>query len=100
MRKVKIDKQDDLEESFSQAMKAVIKDMPISGAQRINLYQSGNGELFVHMTIQKREVAEQLDNMKGAYKKHMEEAKQTREIIDEGMKVLDEMINDLDSEKK
>ena len=100
MRHVKINEIDEFENSFKQATKEVIKKMPISGAQRINLFQANNGDLYVHTVIQKREISEHLGDMKSTYKQHMQEAKISRQNIDEGMKVLDDMIKELDVETK
>ncbi len=100
MRHVKINDLDEFENSFKQATKEIIKKMPLSGAQRINLFQAKNGDLYVHTIIQKRVVSEHLGDMKTSYKKHMKEAKVSRQSIDEGMKVLDDMMKELDVETK
>ena len=100
MRHVKINDLDEFENSFKQATKEVIKKMPLSGAQRINLFQAKNGDLYVHTIIQKRVVSQHLGDMKNSYKKHMKEAKVSRQSIDEGMKVLDDMMKELDLETK
>lgn len=100
LRHTKINEIDEFENSFKQASKEVIKKMPLSGAQRINMFQSQDGTLYVHTVIQKREVSEYLGDMKNTYKKHMQEAKLSRQNIDEGMKVLDSMMKELDAETK
>jgi len=100
MRHTKINEIDEFENSFKQASKEVIKKMPLSGAQRINMFQSSDGTLYVHTVIQKREVSRYLGDMKNTYKKHMQDAKISRQNIDEGMKVLDSMMNELDAETK
>ena len=96
MRHVKINEIDEFENSFKSATKEVIKKMPLSGAQRINMFQSKDGTLYVHTVIQKREVSQYMGGMKTTYKQHMEDAKLSRENIDEGMKVLDGMMKELD----
>jgi len=88
LRHTKINELDEFDKAFKQASKEVIKKMPISGAQRIDMFQSKDGTLYVHEVIQKREVSKYLGDMKDTYKKHMQEAKLSRENIDEGMKVL------------
>lgn len=100
LRHTKINDIDEFDNSFKQASKEVIKKMPLSGVQRINMFQSQDGTLYVHMIIQKREVSQYLGNMKNTYKKHMQEAKISRQNIDEGMKVLDSMMKELDAETK
>jgi len=100
MRHVKINEIDDFENAFKEATKEVIREIPMSGVRRINLYQAKDGTLYVHMVIEKRAISEHLKDMKSQYKKHMEQAKLTRQSIDEGMKVLDGMMNELNQEIK
>ena len=100
MRHNKINDLDDLENVFKQASKEVIKKMPLSGARKMNQYQAADGTLYVLMVIEKREVSKHLKNMKSTYEDHMREAKMTRESLDQGMKVLDDMMKELDEEVK
>lgn len=100
MRHNKINELDDLENVFKQASKEVIKKMPLSGARKINQFQSTDGTFYVLMVIEKREVANHLNDMKSTYADHMKEAKMTRESLDQGMKVLDDMMKELDEEMK
>lgn len=98
MRYNKINELDDFENVFKQASKEVIKKMPLSGARKMDQYISRDGTLYVLMVIEKREVAEHLKDMKSTYEDHMKEAKMTRESLDQGMKVLDDMMKELDEE--
>lgn len=100
MRGVKINEIDEFEKSFKSATKEVVKKMPLSGAQRINIFQANDGTLYIHMVIEKREVSKHIGDMKNTYKQHMEQAKLSRDNIDEGMKVLDDMMKELDVEMK
>jgi len=100
MRHNKINDLDDMENVFKQATKEVIKKMPLSGARKMNQYQAADGTLYVLMVIEKREVSKHLQNMKSTYEDHMREAKMTRESLDQGMKVLDDMMKELDEEVK
>jgi len=100
MRHNKINDLDDMENVFKQASKEVIKKMPLSGARKMNQYQAADGTLYVLMVIEKREVSKHLRDMKSTYEDHMREAKMTRESLDQGMKVLDDMMKELDEEVK
>ncbi len=98
MRHNKIDNLDDFESVFKQASKEVIKSMPLSGARKMNQFQASDGTLYVLMVIEKREVSRHISDMKSTYKDHMQEAQMTRESLDQGMKVLDDMMKELDEE--
>lgn len=99
LREAKIVDMDNFEKVFTQATKELIKKIPLSGAKRINM-KVGCGELYVHMAIEKRDIAEQLKDMQNLHKSYMEKAKLERAMIDEGEKVLDKMIDELNEETK
>lgn len=95
MRANQINDMDNFEKAFRQGSAEVVKKIPLSGAKKINHYQAPDGTFYVHMVIQKREVANSIEDMKDIYKEQMEQAHLTRESIDEGMKVLDDMMGEL-----
>lgn len=99
LREAKIVDMDNFEKVFTQATKELVKKIPLSGAKRINM-KVGCGELYVHMAIEKRDVSEQLKDMKSLHKAHLEKAKLERAMIDDGEKVLNKLINELDKEIK
>lgn len=98
MRHNQINELDDYEGVFKQASKEVIKNMPLSGARKMKQFQASDGTLYVLMVIEKREVSRYLNDMTSTYKDRMNEAKMTRESLDQGMKVLDDMMKELDKE--
>lgn len=98
LRHNKIDQLDNFETAFKVGSKEVISKIPLSGARRIAMFQAKDGTLYVHMVIEKRAVASNLKNMKSVYKEQMEASDMTRKSIDQGMKVLDDMMNELDKE--
>lgn len=100
IRHVSIEQIDEFEQLFKQVTKEVINEIPISGAQRINIFQSEDGALYVHTIISNKDVSKYLVGMKDTYKSHMQEANLSRENIDKGMVVLDKMLDELDAEIK
>ena len=98
MRSVQISDTDDMENLFSQSTKEVIKQIPLSGAVVVNQTIMENGDYYVQMTIKKRAVVEELDKKQEIYKKNLENSKLTRESIDDGMKVLDNMMDNLEKD--
>lgn len=100
MRHNKINELDDLENVFKQATKDVIKKMPLSGVRKMKQFQASDGTFYVLMVIEKREVSKHVKEMKSTYSDHMQEAKMTRESLDQGMQVLDDMMKELDEEMK
>ncbi len=100
MRHNKINDLDDFENVFKQATKEVVKKIPLSGARKVKQYQAPDGTLYVLMVIEKRDVANEVKDMKDTYLEHMKQARMTRKSLDEGMKVLDDMMKELEEETK
>ncbi|MEO1953593.1 MAG: LPP20 family lipoprotein [Campylobacterales bacterium] len=98
MRSVQIADTDDMENLFSQSTKEVIKQIPLSGAVVVNQTIMDNGDYYVQMTIKKREVLKELDNQQEVYKKNLENSKLSHENIENGMKVLDNMMKKLEED--
>jgi len=98
MRLVQIADTDDMENLFSQSTKEVIKQIPLSGAVVVNQTIMDNGDYYVQMTIKKREVLTELDNQQEVYKKNLENSKLSHENIENGMKVLDNMMKKLEED--
>jgi len=98
MRLVQISDTDDMENLFSQATKEIIKQIPLSGAVVVNQAIMDNGDFYVQMTIKKRTIIEELNKEQDIYKKNLENSKLTRESIDDGMKVLDKMMEKLEQD--
>lgn len=86
---------DAYDSNFKEATEIVVKKMPLSGAKRIKTYVAKDGTLYTMVAIMKRDVANYLEDSKNQFKQDMEEAKMTREAIDEGMEVLDGTIAEL-----
>lgn len=99
MRQIKIEKIDDLENIFSQVTREVIKDVPISGAKRVDIHQAKDGGLYVLMAIDNKNVKEILEQSRAIYKKHMENANVAKQNLDQGMIILDDMIDRLEEAK-
>ena len=97
MRQMKIEGIDEMEDIFTQVTKEVIKDIPLSGVQRVNIHQAKDGSLYVLMTINNKNISKILDSSKGIYKQHMQNAKVAKENLDQGMVVLDQMIDKLET---
>lgn len=98
LRQANINELDDYEEQFTEATVNLVKKIPLSGAQRVAMYQDKNtGDLYVHMVLAKREVGSFLADNAASMREQMEQAKMTRQRIDDGMKVMDDMIEELNT---
>lgn len=91
---------DAMDSAFTQSTKEVIKKIPLSGAVIVNQKMVESGDYYVQMVIKKQAVAQELDASKDIYKKKLQKAKLTRASVEDGMKVLDKMIDNLDKDVK
>lgn len=96
LRHSKINNLDDIDNTFRSATKEVVDKIPLSGARRAKLYQDKQGNLYVLMVIEKKAVGQDIASMSDIYKEQLEQAKLTRQNIEEGMKVLDASIKELE----
>lgn len=99
-RKTNISELDAYESNYREIVEGYVEEIAISGAKRINTYQSPcTGDMFVLMSIDFLSLAQGLENSRNSIKKNMENARTTRQAIDEGMKVLDNSIKELRERK-
>jgi len=97
LRNSKLNAYDDIDDTFRSVTKEVVNKIPLSGARRTKMYQDPQGNLYVLMVIERKEVGEDIASMSDEYKEQLESAKLTRENIEEGMRVLDESIKKLEN---
>ena len=62
LRSAKTNDIDDVEEFFAQATKEVIKNLPLSGIKRLNMFKSKDGSLYIHMVLTKEDYSSFLKN--------------------------------------
>lgn len=95
LRQANINDIDDYEEQFTEASVNLVKKIPLSGSKRVAMYQDKQtGDLYVHMVLQKREVSSFMKDNEDRIKQQLE-AKLTRNQLDDAMKVMDDMIGEL-----
>jgi len=89
---------------FAQATKSVVKDVPISGAIRKNIYQSpSDGTLYIQMVIEPAAVKEYLISMADDLAKGMKDFGVTQKTIAQTENAMKDLFNELEistAEKK
>ncbi len=98
LRSVQIENTDDMENIFSQSTEELIKEIPLSGAVIVNQKMTKSGDYYVQMIIKKRELIKEINEDKKIYEQNLKHSKLTREGIEDGMKVLDKMMDELDKD--
>lgn len=62
LRSGKVNENDDVEEFFAQATKEVVKDLPLSGVKRLNIYKAEDGTLYMHMALTNEDYSKFLES--------------------------------------
>lgn len=99
LREAKVNDVNDVEEFFSQASKEVVKDIPLSGVKRINIFQGKDGTLYVHMALKERDLSKYLKNSRKLFEKRLEEADFGRENINRAEQATKNIFDELEKER-
>lgn len=90
----------DVEDFFAQATKNVVKNLPLSGVERINIYQAPDGTLYVHMKLSEQDFSKYIQNSQKALEKSLEEANIARENIGKAQEAAKELFDELENERE
>ncbi len=99
LRESNVNQINDVEEFFSQASKEVVKDIPLSGIERINMHKDQEGTLYIHMVLKDKDYSKYLKNSREEMKKRLEESNISRANIDNAQKATQSIFNELESER-
>lgn len=100
MRSAKVNNNDDVEEFFAQATKEVVKNLPLSGVKRINIFKSEDGTLYVHMLLNNRDYKKFLANSKKTFDEELAKSAVGRENIDKTQEASKELFSELEKERE
>jgi len=90
-----------VDQYFAQATKNVVKDVPISGAKRKNIYQSpSDGTLYIQMVIEPTAVKEYLISMADDLAKGMKDFGVTQKTIAQTENAMKDLFTELDTSAK
>ncbi len=90
----------DVEDFFSQATKDIVKNLPLSGIERINIYQAQDGTLYVHMKLGDKDYSKYIKNSQKSLSKSLQEANIARENIANAEEAAKDMFKDLENERE
>jgi|SaaInlStandDraft_7_1057024.scaffolds.fasta_scaffold07363_6 hypothetical protein len=101
LREVKIADQNDVENVFSQATKSLIKEVPLSGARRRNMFKDPEeGTLFVHMSIDNQMIQDYMRKNQSAIEASVASSNLSRSNIKKSQEAVRELFTDLNKELK
>lgn len=100
LRSAKVNDNDDVEEFFAQATKEVVKDLPLSGVKRLNIFKAEDGTLYVHMMLSNEDYSKFLDNSQKTLESRLAKSKLGRENIDKSQEATKELFSELEKERE
>ena len=99
LRSAKVNENDDVEEFFAQATKEVVKDLPLSGVKRINIFKSEDGTLYVHMVLKNEDYSKFLESSQKNLEASIAKSKISRANIDKSQEASKEIFDELEKER-
>ncbi len=99
LRESKVGDVNDVEQVFSQATKEVVKNMPMSGAKRINMYQAQDGTLYIRMVLKNEDYSKYLQNSQKMYENRLKQANLSRDNLDKSQAAVKGLFDELDKER-
>jgi len=99
LRESKVGEVNDVEQVFSQATKEVVKNMPMSGAKRINMYQGKDGTLYIRMVLNNDDYSKYLQNSQKIYEERLKQANLSRENLNKSQEAVKGLFEELDKER-
>jgi hypothetical protein len=100
LRSAKVNESDDVEEFFAQATKEVVKDLPLSGVKRLNIFKSEDGTLYVHMVLRDEDYSKFLANSERTFEARLAKSNLGRENINKSQAASKELFDELEKERQ
>lgn len=99
LRESKVNDVNDVEDFFSQATKEVVKDLPLSGVKRINIYQAKDGTLYLHMVLKNEDYSKFLQNSENSFKSRLKKSGLGRDNINKSEEATKAAFDELEKER-
>lgn len=100
MRSAKVNENDDVEEFFAQATKEVVKNLPLSGVKRLNIYKSQDGTLYIHMVLNNEDYSKFLENSEKTFQARAAKSNLGRENINKTQEATKKLFDELEIERE
>ena len=99
LREAKVGEVNDIEQVFTQATKEVVKNMPMSGTKRINMYQAKDGTLYIRMVLKNEDYSKYLQNSQKMYENRLKQANLSRDNLNKSQEAVKGLFDELDKER-
>lgn len=100
LRSAKVNENDDVEEFFAQATKEVVKNLPLSGVKRLNIFKAEDGTLYVHMVLRNEDYSKFLEGSEKTFAARLNRSNLSRENINKSQAATKELFDELEKERE
>jgi len=100
MRSAKVNENDDVEEFFAQATKEVVKDLPLSGVKRVNMYKAEDGTLYIQMVLGNEDYSKFLQNSEKTFAARAARSNLGRDNINKTQAATKDLFDELEKERE
>ncbi|NBV07134.1 MAG: hypothetical protein EBS06_07890 [Proteobacteria bacterium] len=99
LRSANVNNSDDVEQFFAQASKEVVKNLPLSGVKRINIFQANDGTLYVHMILKNEDYSKFLNDSEKSLNSQLKKSALGRENIKKSEEASKAIFDELEKER-
>ncbi len=99
LREAKVGEVNDIEQVFTQATKEVVKNMPMSGTKRINMYQAKDGTLYIRMVLKNEDYSKYMQNSQKMYENRLKQANLSHDNLNKSQEAVKGLFDELDKER-
>jgi len=99
LRSAQVNGNDDVEEFFAQATKDVVKNLPLSGVKRVNMYKAADGSLYIQMVLKNEDYSKFLESSEKNFAARAAKANLGRENINKTQAATKELFDELEKER-
>ena len=99
LRSADVNGADDVENFFSQATKEVVKNLPLSGFKRVNIFKANDGTLYIHMVLKNEDYSKFLQNSERNLAASLKKSHLSRENINKSEQANQAIFDELEKEK-
>jgi len=99
LRSASVNNSDDVEQFFAQASKEVVKNLPLSGVKRINIFQANDGTLYVHMILKNEDYSKFLSDSEKSLNSQLKKSALGRENIKKSEEASKAIFDELERER-
>ena len=100
LRSAKVNDNDDVEEFFAQATKDVVKNLPLSGVKRTNMYLAKDGSLYIQMVLKNEDYSKFLESSEKTFAARAAKSELGRENIGKTQAATKELFDELEKERE